>query len=117
MLFRSIATTNKDRQQLETDETNNTTFAPIEIKAALRTDLIIDSVTTTATGTSGENIDVTWRVKNQGELITRQVTSIFSPLVPVAVVVTESMIKSVWSAALISIGAKVVLFVSSVSSC
>jgi large repetitive protein len=65
-----IAKTDKDSQQLETDETNNTVFAPIQLKYPPYTDLVVDTINTPATATSGEAVALTWRVSNQGQLAT-----------------------------------------------
>ena len=69
-----IAKTDKDSQQLETNETNNTTFTAIELKYPLYTDLVVDTIATPTTGTSGENIALSWRVSNQGQLATNSNT-------------------------------------------
>ena len=69
-----IAKTDKDLQQLETDETNNTTFAPIQLVYPPSSDLVVDTILPPVIGTSGEAISLTWRVSNQGQLATNSNT-------------------------------------------
>ncbi len=65
-----IAKTDKDSRQLETDETNNTTFAAIELKYPPYSDLVVETIQPPTTGISGENISLSWRVSNQGQIAT-----------------------------------------------
>ncbi|NJO93385.1 MAG: APHP domain-containing protein, partial [Hydrococcus sp. RM1_1_31] len=60
-----IVRTNGDKQQPETDETDNFFALPIEIKAP---NLVISDVLVPETVTPGERVTVSWTVKNQGEV-------------------------------------------------
>jgi CARDB/Calx-beta domain/Bacterial pre-peptidase C-terminal domain/RTX calcium-binding nonapeptide repeat (4 copies) len=62
-----IATTDRDLQQLETDETNNTTFVPIQITLP---NLTVTEVIIPPLSISGETATVSWTVKNQGDAAT-----------------------------------------------
>ncbi len=58
-------------QVFESSDVNNTTSRPITIALAdPPADLIVDAITTPATGFIGDSIDVTWRVRNDGTATT-----------------------------------------------
>ena len=70
-----LVRTDSSNQVFETSDTNNTDSQPISIGLAdPPADLIVDAITVPNTGFIGDNINVTWRVRNDGTATTMATT-------------------------------------------
>ncbi|AFY47683.1 CARDB domain-containing protein,putative collagen-binding protein,Calx-beta domain-containing protein,subtilase family protease [Nostoc sp. PCC 7524] len=65
--YNLLIVTDSDRIQRESDETNNLRFVPLSINAP---DLVVSSITAPVESVSGQPLEISWTVTNQGQAAT-----------------------------------------------